>query len=439
MSNGTSLSKLANSAIEPEVFRQTLPNGVRLIIDRDLRFQAVSLGVMLIGGPADEDPERRGVTHLLEHMLFKRTKHWSAYDIASRNDDLGGTLNAYTDTESLVIHGTFPAALCASALEVMGKLIMEVDFCEEELSLEKEVVRQEILEAEDDPADAANEKFLQLFWPDSPLSYPITGTLETLSSIEISDLNRRLSEILVGKRVIVAVAGNVELSQIARWVENTFGSIPSGEDLKIGEVAVGCGFATLERSVNQVHVLFGCPWSKIGDEDFFPAMIVSTLLGEGTSSRLFQNLRENKGLCYEIRSDMESYRNAGLLSLYSIVEKSQLENLLLAIVSEVHSLLDTGLSDGELERAIRFNVARLLIETDGAEERLFRALYSEKELGYYRSGKEVIKRLSAVSRAEVEQLIYSRWKGVSWLLVLGGNTSNIRVPQSVLQLLAQSN
>lgn len=420
-----------------EVHRATLSNGVRFVVDPISWASSVAVAILIEGGVVDEADDALGITHLLEHMLFKRTSTKSALEIACEIDRLGGAVNAYTDAETLVVHGVFPKVFLAEGLMLLAQIVLDSKFEVSELETEKEVIKQEIAEADDDPEQAVVQKYAELMWPGSTLSRPIAGSQETLASIQIEHLESRLKELLVGKRLIIGCAGAIAPQDVISWGEANFGNLPIGEAITTTAPKPGSGFATVERGVSQLHLVLGCDWVRYGDADFYSGALSSAILGEGSSSRLFQKLREERGLCYDIHTEMDTYPYAGSLQIHSVLDRTCLGDSLELIVGEVKQLLDSGLTEEERDRAVMYSVAKVLLEEDSVDDRLFRALWSERYLGRYLGYEETLSTILSINREDMERTIAKYLGQKPYVLVLGGNVGDIVLPAETLALLSR--
>lgn len=412
--------------------KHTLSNGVRILVDSDSRFHSASVAFCLLGGSSDETRDDIGRTHLLEHALFKRTRLHSTAELACIVDDLGGEVNAFTDTDSLCLHADVPAKDIPTVLELFRELLLESAYTEEDVALEREVIRQEIIEADDDPEQAVYQRFSERFWPGHSISYPVAGYLETLGVFDRQSLVERQEELLVGSRILLVAAGNVDFEALVAFAEKHFGGFPSAEAPHPVKPLSQGGFELFERPVNQVFVLFGREAPSRVSPEFVYANIVATAFGGGMSSRLFQRVREQQGLAYDIGAELDSYVNAGALLVSCTLERSNINRALPLLFQEYDALRSEGLTTEELERAKRFICATLQMEVDSMNHRLWRLLESELYFGRAISASDVVERYSAVGPTEIRQFLDSMGKDSRHeLLVLGGDVEKYALPSTL--------
>lgn len=415
-----------------------LNNGTTLLIDRDPRFNSVSYSVCILGGSRDESASSIGTTHVLEHMLFKRTKHKTSHAIACIIDELGGDVNAFTDAMSLCIHGTVPARQFSKLRDFINELLFCANFNPKDLKTEKEVIRQEILESGDNPAEAVYEHFTKLLWPNSSLGLPIFGTLETLSEVTISSLFERLSQLLCGSRIVIGVVGCVDLDATIRYVEDTFGALPrSSRPLNEAPLSSN-GIGYVSRPVSQSYLALGYPWPSVVHEDYLIATVIASIMGQGMSSRLFQLIREKHGLTYDINAHIDAYHDISVFCISATLERKNLDQALSLIAREIQDLASTIISNAEFERAISFHKSQLEMERDDIESRLWRAIDSEVFFGRHVSTLDVIDRLGALKISDATRFM-NKWSTLSnCLLVLGGDIDGYSVQPEIQNLCGAS-
>ena len=404
MSEKTEKRSLADYAVFADgAVRVELQNGVRCIVLPHSYSRSVAMDICLLGGARDERDSEAGISHTLEHLLFKATKKTAGNKLAERIDELGGDLNAHTDVDSLHLHALVEATSWHETLELLSELVLEPEFSEQDLELEKGVIRQEILEAEDDPGGAVYDCLCGILWPESAFGRPVYGSLESLSRVCVDDLKQRLSELLHGSRVIVAVSGNVVPDEVIEFVSRAFGDLPKGSlDLPpVGKM--GAGFLKVPRSVGQVYLDLAIPWPSMVHPLYFPGLLISTALGEGMSSRLFWTLREEKGLCYEVSSTAEAHKDTGALVISCILENSGSAEALKLIRYELEDVAKNGLLQKELMRAKKMLLSQLAIDEDSLMQKLWRALIWEKVLSRLVSADELIAAIEKVTLSDVAE------------------------------------
>lgn len=409
------------ASLSVQVNKIVLPNGITVLVDSDSRFNSVAFAVNLVGGVRTESIEHVGITHMLEHLLFKRTKRKSPKDIARRIDELGGEVNAFTDHESLCLHGMVPRGGLAGLMELFAELLNENSFTEKDLELEREVIKQEIAEAECDPVNGIYQRFSQSFWPQSILGLPVYGIADKLERLTIVDLQRRLQEIEQGTRLVIGAAGAAQADELVRFAEQAFSHWPKGAREAYTAPVNGCGVETLPRTMSQAHLILGRKWPAPKEDDFLAGLVFATLFGDGASSRLFQLLREEEGLAYDVDAEVEAYTDTAGLVIGVAVDRSNLSRAAELILGEFDKVREDPFSQSEIGQAVKMHTAQLLLESDSLGERLSRAMETEVLYGRYVSPAETLAKLARLDRADFSALV-ERWLVPGQqLLVYGGD------------------
>lgn len=411
-----------------------LDNGVRVLLDRDTRFSTAGLAICLLGGLRDEKRAEIGLTHLLEHLLFKRTSGKSTLEIAAAIDDFGGDVNAFTDADSLCLYGAVPSGRIFKLLQFLAEVTKDSAFTARDLELEKEVIRQEIQESDDDPGSVAYQSFSECFWPHSTLGCPVFGTAATVSGFTERDVWRRRDELLAGNRLIVAAVGNIDADSFVAEVAANFSHLPAGRPVSFPPEATAHGWRKVERPVGQIYFTLGTAWPDLKSDKFYDAVVAAGILGSGMSSRLFQLLREEHGLAYDIGAEVNAFDNTGALVIDGIVDPSTLGQALNLVRGELSALSLGRLSDEEIARTVQMNIAQLEMERDSAKGRLWRLVESEQTFGEYRSSAREIDRFRQVSTRTVGEFL-QRWLAqAKFTLVLCGPTADIGISPELKRL-----
>lgn len=358
---------------------------------------SVSLGFCLSGGSAEEDPKQIGLTHLLEHMLFKRTKKRSTFDLACEIDCLGGEINACTDTDELVLYGEVAGRDLSKLFILFAELLLDPAFTEEDLVLEKEVVKQEIIESFDDPDSAAFNRLSELFWPGSSFGMPVFGRAETVASFSLLDVYERLENLLVGNRVTIVAAGDFNEDQLRQLVSKLFGELESGVSFKSPIIHPGAGVDRIIKDVEQVQVALAIQSVSPGDLDYPKASLLSCLLGGGMSSRLFQDVREKLGLAYEVGSEIEASKVNSMFLVQAATKPENAKKVVEVIDRHLLDLGELGPSREEWERSIAALTAQCEMEEGVVSSKMWRMLETFDLFGDFHSAREQAEQLRAVS------------------------------------------
>lgn len=359
------------------VEQATLPGGMRFVTDRMDSVESVSLGVWVNAGARNETAEINGVSHLLEHMAFKGTARRSALDIAVEIENVGGHLNAYTSRESTVYYATVLKEDAALALDIVSDILMNSTFVDDELARERAVVLQEIGQANDTADDIIFDTFQETAYPDQPLGRAILGTTDIVSQMPRETLKGYIDTQYGSDRMILSAAGNLDHDALAGLAEKAFGSVTAAQAAE-PQVGVYSGGDNREvRDLEQAHLVMGFEGVGYDDDDYYPLAVLSTALGGGMSSRLFQEVREKRGLVYSIYTFSSAYHDGGLFGLYAGTGEEEVAELVSVVCDELKRVAADRMDGEEIARSraqIKAEVLMSLESTSARAERVARHL-----------------------------------------------------------------
>src|SRR2546430_8612614 len=300
------------------VTREVLDTGLRLITESMPHVRSVSIGVWLMRGSRHETNDQSGIAHFVEHMLFKGPATRTAEDIAQTIDSIGGQLDAFTAKEYASYYIKVLDEHLPLAVDLLSDIVMNPRFSEDELEREKKVILEEIKMVEDTPDDLVHELFTQHFWEGHPLGRPIFGTKETVESFNTDLLRDYFRSAYTAKNLIVSAVGNLEHEHVRDLVEEKFGSlVEPGESVRDEAPRVVAKILVRNKELEQSHLCVGVGSYPQNHEDRYSSYVLNTLLGGSMSSRLFQNVREKRGIAYAVFSGFSAYRDAGSLTIYA--------------------------------------------------------------------------------------------------------------------------
>jgi len=397
-----------------------LPNGLTLIIDSASQFRSASVIITAIGGSRVESSQISGATHLLEHLLFKRTSKLDTKQIAAQIDDFGGEINAFTDSESLCIYGTVIKSRILELLEFLSSLLLKPAFNSSDLVIEKSIVRQEILEAQDDISDFLSQEFRKLIWGDDPLAAPVFETLESVQALGMEQIKEELAKILKGKKLIIAISGVSEnRAEVLDTISKYYGSLEVGERPTFSSKLNKTSSKSLARQSKQTHLHIAWNWPELCSDRYLPGMCLVSLLGYGVSSRLFQVLREEEGLCYDLGLTVDAYPDTAFCGFSSVFEPRNYPKIYELVKREIGNLCSNGVRDEEFARTKRLIRAQLEMEEDSPRGKLWRAV--ESEIAHQRliSTDEILSKLELVTKSELEKISSDYLAGARYVLVGG--------------------
>jgi len=357
-------------------------------------------------GSRREPPELNGISHFIEHMVFKGTKRRSAEDIAREVDRVGGMLDAFTAKEMVCFNTRVLAEHLPKAFDVLADMVLEPRFAQEDIDREKSVVLEEIRMTQDNPEDLVHELFTQNFWNPHPLGKPILGTPETVSALTRETLDDWFGRCYAPNNLVITAAGRISHQQMLDMVTERFSKLNSVRDGEDQPAPSGSPHITLrtKHELEQVHICLGVPALPLTDRRRFAASVLNNVLGGGMSSRLFQNIREKLGLAYAIFSDMNSYRDAGVLSVYAGTSLETAEQLIDCVLEEFQRLKSQPLDDEELRRAKDHLKGATLLALEGTGSRMNSLARYHIYFGRHFTAQELIEMLESVTAEEVQQI-----------------------------------
>ena len=360
-----------------EAIRVTrLPSGLTVVTEQMDRVETVSLGAYVATGTRNETEEENGVSHFLEHMAFKGTERRSAAAIAEEIEAVGGHINAYTAREQTAYYVKVLKEDTALAADIIGDILTHSTFEPDELERERGVILQEIGQANDTPDDIIFDHFQEAAFPAQPMGRPVLGTEERIRAMPRAVLTGYMRRNYAASNVVVAAAGALRHEAILDLVQRHFADLPSEPARSAQASRYGGGEFREGRDLDQVHIVLGFPSVAYTDPDYYPTLLLSTLLGGGMSSRLFQEIREKRGLVYSIYSFAAPYLDSGLFGIYAGTGESEAEELVPVTLAELRKVQD-GVSDAELARAraqVKASVLMSLESTGSRCEQLARQL-----------------------------------------------------------------
>jgi predicted Zn-dependent peptidase len=347
----------------------TLKSGINVVTDTMPHLETASLGVWVSAGSRDEHRDENGISHLLEHMAFKGTRRRTARQIAEEIEAVGGDLNAATGAETTAFYARVLKADVPLALDVLSDILSEPAFDREELAREQSVIVQEIGAVADAPDDMIFENLQSVAFPDQPIGRSILGTAKTVRSFNAAKLREYLTRNYRGPEMVVAAAGAVDHQAVVAEVERRFSSF-NGAASQLPEPAnFGGGTHVEERDLEQVHIALALPGVPLKDPALYSLQAFTNVLGGGMSSRLFQEAREKRGLCYSIYSFHMPYSDVGMFGLYAGTDAADSSELMRLIVDEIANTSET-LSEREIARAKAQMKAGLLMALESSGERI---------------------------------------------------------------------
>jgi predicted Zn-dependent peptidase len=408
-----------------ETIRLTrLPSGLTVVSERMERVETVSLGAYVATGSRHETEAENGVSHFLEHMAFKGTERRTAAQIAEEIEAVGGHLNAYTAREQTAYYAKVLKEDTALAADIIGDILTHSTFEPEELERERGVILQEIGQANDTPDDIVFDRFQEAAFPSQPLGRPVLGTEQGIREMPRGVLTGYMRQHYAAPGVVVAAAGALHHEQILDLVQTHFADLAA----ELGPAAPAGRYQGSEfreaRDLDQVHIVLGFPSIAYADPDYYPTLLLATLLGGGMSSRLFQEVREKRGLVYSVYSFSSPFMDSGLFGIYAGTGESEAEELMPVTLEELRKV-QQDVSETELARARAQVKASLLMSLESTGSRCEQLARQLQVFGRIIPVQETVAKINGVTVDDVQCAAARHFRAAPTLAVLGPND---RVP-----------
>lgn len=389
----------------PSLVKYTLANGVRVLVEPVTHVQSAAIGLWCRTGSRHELDCEAGITHLIEHMLFKGTNSRTAKEIAETIEGRGGMLNAYTDKEATCYYCRVLAADTANGVDVLTDMMRNSLIDPEELEREEGVVIEEIARSEDEPEGHVHELHLEYRWGSHPLGKPIIGTRESVAGFRRNHIEDYMARRYRGSNVLLAIAGNVDPEAVFAIAEAELGTIEAGGEAEAVSRPTGVGNVhEVPKDVEQVHFCIGTDACSILDDAVYTLRVLDGVLGGGMSSRLFQEIREKRGLVYSVGSYTLNYEAGGAFTIYGGTSPKTWAQVQELVSGEIKKLIDDGLEDGELDRTKRNLSGHLVLALEGMNSRMNRMARNELIFAREVPVEEVLAKLDAVTEAQIRDM-----------------------------------
>lgn len=382
--------------------RSRLDNGIRIVTDEMPGVLSVSVGIWVENGSRYESQAQGGLSHFLEHMLFKGTATRSASQIAEEIDAVGGVLNAFTGKETTCYYARVLAEHLPIATSVLADIFLNSTFEDEEIERERSVVLQEISQVEDTPDDYIHDFFNLKYWPDHPLSYPVLGTTGTVGSFKRRDFLELVANRYCPDRIVIAAAGNLTHDEVEAWVARDFSGLSGSAPLDAGTIPQPMrGLFLEEKDLEQVHICLGTVGVSETAPERYAASVLNTAFGGGMSSRLFQEIREKRGRAYSVHSFLSPFRDSGYVGVYVGTSPEWVTEVCEIISKEMRNLALTGLTNDELARSKNQLKGGMLLGLETSDARMSRAARTEMLFGSDFPIAEVARLIDATTNDQV--------------------------------------
>src|ERR1700723_42874 len=416
--------------------KTVLSNGLLVLTESMPHLRSVSMGAWVGSGGRDETAEVNGISHFVEHMVFKGTTSRSAQQIAREVDTIGGNLDAFTGKEMVCFNIKVLDENVPPALDVLADLVLHPTFTPEELDREKGVILEEIKMDEDNPDYLVNEIFTQNFWKGDALGRPILGTAKTVKSFNQQVVFDFYAGRFTPSNMVFSAAGNLEHDAFVAQVEKEFSSLTASSNSVLPKVDApkATPHITLKRkkALEQVQFCLGVPAPPVNDSRRYAVYLLNTMLGGGMSSRLFQTIREDQGLAYSIYSEMNPFRDTGSLCVYAGTSVANTQKVLQLTLNELRRLKEETVSDVELKRAKDQLKSNMVIGLESSGSRMANLARQQMYFGRFFGVDEIMDGIEAVTIAEVQGLAQELFQPELMALTLLGNLGSMKVEREDL-------
>jgi predicted Zn-dependent peptidase len=419
---------------ERNLRRTVLPNGLIVLTERMDYLRSVAMGVWIKSGSRCEAPEINGISHFVEHMLFKGTRSRSAQRIACEMDSIGGNLDAFTGKETICFNVKSLSDHVPVALDILTDLVLNPVFAAPDIERERGVILEEIKIDEDNPDVLVHELFTQSFWKGHPLGKPILGTTETVGRLAQNHLFAYHADRFHAGNMVFSAAGNLDHDRFAEAVAAKFSSLAGGEaphDLSAPAPSARILLRN-KKALEQVQICLGVPAPPITDDNRYAALILNTVLGGGMSSRLFQTIREEQGLAYSIYSDLSPYRDTGTLCVYAGTSAAKALKTVDLVLAEFAKLKQVPLGEEELTRAKDQVKGNILLGLESSSSRMANLARQEMYFHQFFSVEEIVARIDEVNAEQVQAMAQRLFDPARIAVTLLGRLDGVKLSRSKL-------
>src|SRR5882672_3990196 len=414
--------------------RTVLPNGLTIITEEMQHIRSVCIGIWIKTGSRDEDKQWNGISHFVEHMVFKGTEHRTAEEIARQVDSIGGNIDAFTAKECISFSIKVLDDHLPIAIDVLSDLVLSPVFDAADIARERGVIMEEIKMDEDNPDYLVHEIFTQNFWKDHPLGKPILGTKETVKKFERQSVLDTYSHRFAPGNIIVAAAGHLDHDQFVDLVVKHFEHLkPAKNGFHSAEPKIVPRIVLRnKKALEQVQLCIGVPSHPIAHEKRHAGYILNTLLGGGMSSRLFQNIRERQGLAYSIYSDLNPYRDTGCLAVYAGTSRESAVKVVHSVVEEFRKLKVQPVPEEELRRSKDQLKGSLMLSLESSTARMSNLARQEMYFDHFYTLDELIERIEKVTVEQLTELANEFFQTESIAVTVLGNLNGLKLTRDQL-------
>ncbi|MBV7274913.1 M16 family metallopeptidase [Clostridium thailandense] len=392
-----------------------LNNGLRVVLENIDYVNSVSVGLWVENGSRNEDSINNGISHFIEHMFFKGTENRTALQIAECIEDVGGQINAFTGKEATCFYIKALDSHLELALDVIADMLFNSKFLAEDIEREKGVIIEEIKMSEDSPEDVLADLHSSAIWGEDSLSLPILGTVETIKSFNREQIVEYISSHYIPENSVISISGNFDCAIVEKLVEKYFGNWNS-KNKKVtnySNPSILTNHLYKKKSIEQLHLSLGIPGIESGKDNLYALLLLSNVLGGGASSILFQKIREEKGLCYSVYSYISSFRNTGIVSIYTSLNPQYAADALSMIKDELDKFIKTSISDEKIHKAKEQLKGSYILGLESTSSRMFNNGKSVLFLNRINNPKDIIEKINNIDKYKLNEVMKNTFeKGI---------------------------
>jgi predicted Zn-dependent peptidase len=391
--------------MDTPVDKTTLKNGVRIVTKKMPYTRSVSMGVWVNVGARDESDRESGLSHFIEHMIFKGTRKRTAFQIAKEFDAIGGQTNAFTTMENTCYYARVINSQMETMVDILSDIFVNSVFDPVEIDKERPVILQEIGMVEDSPDEYIHMLSGHNFWGENPLGRSILGTPENISRFDDQIIKNFFQRLYQPDRIVISAAGNLAHDRLVELVAPVFETIQPRDGFPVRVTPQGCSVVDLNhRNLEQMHICLSARGPSISDPRRYAGSLLNTILGGNMSSRLFQEIRERRGLAYSVYSFISSHVDTGMFGFYVGVDPRRVQETIRLVLKEIDRIKDEPVEASELEGAIEYTRGSLLLASESADNQMVRSAQNEIHFGKEVTLQTIIEKIEAVTPDEVLDL-----------------------------------
>ncbi|MCC7202513.1 MAG: insulinase family protein [Nitrospirae bacterium] len=413
--------------------KEHLDNGIRVVAERIPAVKSVSLGIWVCAGSRDEQEKDAGISHFIEHMFFKGTAHRTAHDIALEIDSLGGELNAFTTRETTTFYVKVIDEHLSRGIEIISDLFLHSSLARKDMEKEKQVVLEELKMVEDDPEDYIHDMHSRLAWDGNPLARPIVGSVDTIQGISRNSMLDYIKRHYHPSDIIISAAGNFEFTNLLNLLNKSLGKLRrTVKENRRDKPELKNGIVVKNKSIEQIHLCLGTLGLPQNDRKRYALYALNSILGSSMSSRLFQEVREKRGLVYSIYSYLSSFTDSGLINIYAGTSKESLSLVLELVMKEIKRICRDGISRKEMNRVKNQMKGNLMLGLESTSNRMSRIARDEIYSGRFYTPDEIIGEINRITPSQIQSLVNDLFKSEYLSLAILGPVKKDVVSEDLL-------